>query len=93
MAQPQGLNIPAILTTGAVGVILTMAVIEGVRAYYNYYNNLEEAAKWELATHRSADELRKQQLATLESGSIPIGDAMHRIASTGGKLPSTNPTR
>lgn len=92
MAQPQGLNIPAILTTGAVGVILTMAVIEGVRAYYNYYQALEDAAKWEYR-FRPSDDLKKTQLATLESGSVPIGDAMKRVVATGGKMPTTQPAR
>ncbi len=93
MAQPQGLNVPAILTTGIVGTILTMAVVEGVRAYYNYFMYEENARKWEMVRHQ-ADELAKEQKLHLSEQftSIPIDDAMARFVAAGGKRPSTQPT-
>lgn len=95
MAQPQGLNVPAILTTGIVGTILTMTIVEGVRAYYNHYLALEEANKWTLVKERTADVLKVQQQQHLSptGTSIPIRDAMAQIVASGGKLPSTQPTK
>jgi hypothetical protein len=45
MAQPQGLNVPAIATTGIVTVLLTGIIVEGVRALYAYEEPREEARK------------------------------------------------
>lgn len=95
MAQPQGLNVPAILTTGIVGTILTMTIVEGVRAYYNHYAYQEEARKWELVRNRTADALKTEQQKNLSAAgtSLPIRDAMAQIVASGGKLPSTQPTK
>lgn len=94
MAQPQGLNIPAILTTGIVGTILTMTIVEGVRAYYNHYNYIETARKAEMYRINSYEPLKQEQKKHLspEWTSIPIREAMAQIVATGGKLPSTQPT-
>lgn len=93
MAQPQGLNVPAILTTGIVGTILTMAVVEGVRAYYNHFTYQENARKWEMVRNQ-ADELAAEQKKHLSAAhtSIPIEDAMARFVASGGKRPTTQPT-
>jgi hypothetical protein len=95
MAQPQGLNVPAILTTGIVGTILTMVIVEGVRAYYNHYAYEETARKWEMVRHRTADQLKIEQQQHLSAAgtSIPIRDAMAQIVASGGKLPATQPTK
>ncbi len=95
MAQPQGLNVPAILTTGIVGTILTMAVVEGVRAYYNYYTKIEQANSWELVRTRTADVLKAEQKKNIsvEMTSLPIDQAMQQFVASGGKHPSTQPTK
>lgn len=94
MAQPQGLNVPVIITTGIVSTILIGAVIEGVRAYYNVENAAEEARKWDEVKVRSIDTLRLAQVKTITSDStIPIDQAMKTIVQTGGKVPTTQPNR
>jgi len=93
MAQPQGLNVPVIITTGVVGTLLIAAVVEGVYAYYNVETAAEEARKWDEIKVRSIDTLRDAQLKTIKfDSSIPIDEAMHGIVKSGGKLPSTRPT-
>lgn len=92
MAQPQGLNVPAIITTGVVSTILIGAIIEGVRAYYNVETAAEEARKWEDVKVREIDTLRDAQLKTIKFDStVPIDQAMQTIVKTGGKVPSTQP--
>lgn len=91
MAQPQGLNVPAIITTGIVTVILTGTVIEGVRALYAYQEPIEEAKKWETVKVRTVDKLRAEQEKNLQLSKTPIDQAMKQIARTGGKMPSTQP--
>jgi hypothetical protein len=95
MAQPQGLNIPAIITTGVVGTILTMAIVEGVRAYNNYYNAIVEADQWNAVRWKDYQRLKGEQLAHLapEGTAVPIKDAMAQIVASGGKRPTTQPTK
>ncbi len=93
MAQPQGLNIPVIITTGIVGTILTMAIIEGVLAYYNHYSYGEEARRWTEVRYQSVEALKADQQKNLgpDRTSIPIEEAMTRVVASGGKRPSTQP--
>ena len=92
MAQPQGLNVPAIITVGIVGVILTAAVVEGVRAYFNYEYALETARKYDSASSTSRDRLREEQIRAIRfDTTLPIDAAMSKLVSTGGKLPTTQP--
>jgi hypothetical protein len=94
MAQPQGLNVSAIITTGVVGVILTAAVVEGVRAYYNYEYTLETARKYESASSTSRDKLREEQIKAIRfETTVPIETAMTTLVSAGGKLPATQPVK
>jgi hypothetical protein len=89
MAQPQGLNVPSIITTGIVGVILTMAVIEGVRAYYYRLETAEEAQKWNNIPVRDKDTLRTRQMHAMQFESkVPIDKAMQQLVQSGGKLPA-----
>lgn len=92
MAQPQGLNIPAIITTGLVTVILTGVIVEGVRALYAYEEPREEARKWNTVRVRTVDKLRDEQLKNIQfNTTVPIDAAMARVVETGGKMPSTRP--
>ena len=90
MAQPQGLNVPAIITTGIVSTLLIAAVIEGVYAYYNVSTDAEIARKWEAARETSVDRLRTEQKQAMDK---TIDAAMKKITETGGKLPATQPTK
>ena len=92
MAQPQGLNIPAIITTGCVTVLLTGVIVEGVRALYSYEEPREEARKWESVSKSTVHRLRDEQQANIMTNtSVPIDAAMAKVVSTGGKMPSTRP--
>jgi hypothetical protein len=94
MAQPQGLNVPAIITSGVVGTLLIMAVVEGVRAYNNVYTADEEARKWEEVRYRAQENLRAEQKKNLTANtSLPIGDAMKQVVASGGKRPTTQPNK
>lgn len=88
MAQPQGLNVPSILTTGIVGVILTMAVIEGVRAYYYRLLASQDAISWTNIPTREKDTLRQKQLHAIEfESSVKINDSMKQLVANNGKMP------
>ncbi|MDB5326438.1 MAG: hypothetical protein JWM57_2007 [Phycisphaerales bacterium] len=92
MAQPQGLNVPAIITTGLVTVLLTCVIVEGVRALYNYEEPQEEARKWDNATKSTVHRLRDEQEANLKTNTkTPIDTAMASIVTSGGKMPTTKP--
>ena len=86
MAQPQGLNVPAIAVTGIVTVLLTAVIVEGVRAYYNYELPLEEARKWETIKQTTVNNLRdEQEKNIMDNTSLPIDQAMAKVAATGGQ--------
>jgi hypothetical protein len=86
MAQPQGLNIPAIITTGIVTLLSTAAFIEGVRAVYAYEEPQEEARKWNTVTKTTAQRLRDEQLDNLHKNTtVSIDSAMEKVVATGGK--------
>ncbi|HEX8323046.1 MAG TPA: hypothetical protein VF595_03955 [Tepidisphaeraceae bacterium] len=92
MAQPQGLNIPAIITTGLVTVILTGVIVEGVRALYAYEEPREEARKWEKVRESTVNRLRDEQEKNIKfNTSVPIDAAITKVIETGGKMPSTQP--
>lgn len=92
MAQPQGLNIPAIITTGLVTVLLTGVIVEGVRALYAYEEPREEARKWESVKKTTVHRLRDEQIANIETNTrTPIDAAMAKVVASGGKMPSTRP--
>ena len=92
MAQPQGLNVPVITVTAILTVLSTAIIMEGVRTYYLYTLDNEEASKWADIKLRTVDELRAQQQRMIHfDTTIPIDSAMTRIAGSGGKLPSTQP--
>jgi len=95
MAQPQGLNVPVILTTGIVGTIVIMTIIEGVRAYYNQYNADEEARRWSEVHYVAREGLQAEQKKNLsvQVTSIPIDEAIKKVIATGGKRPSTQPAK
>ena len=93
MAQPQGLNVPAIITTGIVSTLLIAAVIEGVYAYYNVSTEAEVARKWDAVKETSLDRLRNEQKQAIQKNSVPIDDAMKQITASGGKLPATQPAK
>ncbi|MBC7784999.1 MAG: hypothetical protein H7144_14265 [Burkholderiales bacterium] len=96
MAEPQGLNIPAIITSGVVGTLLTMTVVEGVRAYYNHYESQETANRWELDPNPTATALKVEQTRELAGSPVPIGEAMRQIVAAGGKIgqkPGQNPAK
>ena len=93
MAQPQGLNLPAIMTTGVVTVILAGTIVEGVRALYAYELPKEEARKWDTVQKSTPHRLRDEQEMNLTSykTSVPIDAAMQKVIAGGGKMPSTKP--
>ena len=93
MAQPQGLNLPAIATTAAVTVILTATIVEAVRAIYAYELPREEARKWETVRQSTPQRLRDEQHMNLTSykTSVPIEQAMEKVVASSGKMPSTKP--
>lgn len=93
MAQPQGLNLPAIATTAVVTVILTGTIVETVRAIYAYELPREEARKWETVKHSTPQRLRDEQEMNLTTykTSVPIDQAMTKVIANGGKMPSTKP--
>ncbi len=85
MAEPQGIDVPMVITTAIVTTILTGVTIEGVRAYYQVYEAQETAAKWEMHHDRNVEQLKTEQSGLLKSSSIPIDDAMKRVIAAGGK--------
>ena len=92
MAQPQGLNVPAIITTGIVTVLLTAVIVEGVRALYAYDLPMEEARKWDTVRASTVNTLRDEQEKNIQfNTSVPIDEAMKRVVANGGKMPSTRP--
>ncbi|HEY0010199.1 MAG TPA: hypothetical protein VGB55_15850 [Tepidisphaeraceae bacterium] len=91
MAQPQGLNIPSIIVTGVVTVIVLHTIVEGVRAYYLRAVNVEEEQKWSQGSQPLVVGLRKEQLPKMESGPMPIAAAMKAIVGNKGNLPATQP--
>ena len=92
MAQPQGLNVPVIITTAIITVVLTASIFESVHAYYNYYDALEEARKWDEVKVRTIDVIRAdQEKNILFQTTIPISQAMDQVIATGGKMPATQP--
>lgn len=94
MAQPQGLNVPVIITTAIVTVVLTATVFEGVHAYFNYYEQIEEARKWDDVKVRTIDVIKADQEKNIRfSTSIPIDDAMQQVIAGGGKMPATQPAK
>ena len=91
MAQPQGLNIPAIITTGLTTVLITAIIVEGVRAYYAYELPLEEARKWDTVRSSTVNTLREEQMRNIhDATALPIDQAMAQVA--GGKMPAANPS-
>ncbi|MGC4030871.1 MAG: hypothetical protein QM754_03865 [Tepidisphaeraceae bacterium] len=92
MAQPQGLNVPAIVTTGICTALLTGIIIEGVRALYNYEEPREAARKWDDASKNTAHEIRSQQERKITfDTNVPIDHAMELVVQSGGKMPTTKP--
>jgi hypothetical protein len=97
MAQPQGLNVPAIILTGVVSTILIAATVEGVRAYYFYTLSQEEAAKWAQSATPLAAEVKQAQVHTIKfEGTTPIDAAMKQVVANKGAVnvtgPATRPT-
>ena len=93
MAQPQGLNIPAIAVTGIATVLLTAVIVEGVRAYYNYELPLEEARKWDTVKASTVNNLRdEQEKNIMDNTSLPIDQAMAKVVAMGGKMSTTMPS-
>lgn len=92
MAQPQGLNVPAIITTGICTALLTGIIIEGVRALYAYEEPRENARKWHDAKQSVAHEMREQQERRIKfETNVPIDQAMEKVVQSGGKMPTTKP--
>ena len=94
MAQPQGLNVPVIITTALITIVLTGTIFEGVHAYYNFFEQQEEARKWDLVKVKTIDKIRDEQEGNIRfNTSVPIDDAMQKAVATGGKMPSTKPAK
>jgi hypothetical protein len=106
MAQPQGLNVPVIITTAVVTTLLTGAIFEGVHAYYNVLEAQEEGRKWDQIKERTIDKIHSDQVKNIEDPSrtsIPVydpetggagkGSAMARVIAEGGKMPTTKPAK
>jgi coenzyme F420-reducing hydrogenase beta subunit len=104
MAQPQGLNVPVIITTAILTTILAGTIFEGVHAYYNVVDTETEARKWDEIKEKTIDKIRKEQVGNIEfKTSIPVydpatggageGSAMAKIIAAGGKMPSTQPSK
>ena len=92
MAQPQGLNVPVIITSALVTIVLTGSVFEAVHAYFNYYESLEEARKWDEVKVKTIDVIKADQEKNIRfQTSIPIETAMQKLIASGGKLPATQP--
>jgi len=106
MAQPQGLNVPVIITTAVVTTLLTGAIFEGVHAYYNVLDSQEEAHKWDEVKKKTIDQIRDDQVKNIEDPSrtsIPVydpatggagkGSAMEQVIAAGGKMPTAKPNK
>ncbi|MFN4243259.1 MAG: hypothetical protein ACK4PI_08480 [Tepidisphaerales bacterium] len=92
------INVPLLLTIGAVSSILLLVLLIGVQAWflweYHYYSD----AKWQGITNREVYELKKRQAESLnviaradaDKGTyrIPIEQAMRVIAENGGRKPT-----
>jgi hypothetical protein len=93
MAQPQGLNVPAIITTGIVTVVLVATVVEGVRAYYYFTENQEIERKANGGTELLANTVKREQTLAMERSSVTIDAAMKRLVEGKGQLPATRPAK
>ena len=92
MAQPQGLNVPAIITTGITTVVLVATVVEGVRANY-FTENREIERKANGGTELLANTVKREQTLAMERSSVTIDAAMKRVVESKGQLPSTRPAK
>ena len=96
MAIKQEVNAPLIVTVGVVSGLLLLVVVFGIQAWFVREERDEITQKWELSKNTQLEDLRTAQRAKIESAGgtmIPIEKAMQEIVNTGGKLPSTQPTK
>ena len=105
MAVKTDIDIPLVLVIGAIGGLLLVVVLLGLRAWYTFETDRLTAQKNEDYTPAELTELKRDQVAHLAGGfwvsdgrgehaaaAIPIRAAMARMAETAGR-PTTLPAR
>jgi hypothetical protein len=96
VAIKQEVNAPLIVTVGVVSGFLLLVVVFGVQAWFVREERDEITKKWEDSKNAQLEDLRSAQRAKIESSGgtmIPIEKAMKEIVKSGGKLPSTQPSK
>jgi hypothetical protein len=96
VAIKQEVNAPLIVTIGVVSGFLLLVIVFGVQAWFVREERDEIDNKWREAKNVQLDDLRSAQRAKIEMAGgtmIPIEKAMQEIVKSGGKLPSTQPTK
>jgi hypothetical protein len=98
----QEVNIPMVLATGLVSVVLLGVLILGTQAWFESEEDAENAAKSLNATKTDVQVLREKQTDSLNqlawtdsnktAAVIPISRAMDIMVETNGNLPTTQPS-
>lgn len=93
----EDINVPLLVTIGAVSSILLVVILIGVQAWFLWVYHAETNRKWAEVTSNTVVNLKKSQAESLkviakadpEKGTfrIPIDSAMQAVVAAGGKLP------
>ena len=101
MAMTQQANAPLIITIGAVSGLLLLVLMFGVEAWFRYEERAELDQQWSESKNEWLDTLRDGQTKHLntyafnaesKNWTIPIAQAMEKVAATEGKLSVAPPT-
>lgn len=74
-----GISLRAVITTGAVGVLLIGASLEAIQGLYGWYVQDEQERKAEVAHYETVERTRSEQQGKLKE--LKINDSMSKIAA------------
>ncbi len=102
MAMKQAVNVPLVVTVGTISGLLLLVVAVGVHAWFDSEEAAELDRKWEMAPNYVLQKIHSEEDKNLHTTAwsnsdktvaiVPIEIAMKQIVTTGGKLPSTQPS-
>jgi sterol desaturase/sphingolipid hydroxylase (fatty acid hydroxylase superfamily) len=102
MAMKQEVNVPLILTIGAVSVVLLVVIAVGASAWYLSEDQETRAEEFDQFPYQTAVTLKDTQLTRITApahwvdanhtvAAIPIDEAMHLVVTSGGNVPLARP--
>lgn len=102
MAMKNEVNVPLIITIGAVSVILLVVIIIGVQAWYLSEEREERADQWDASPNLPVVNLLKGQSERINGDyhwvdrqgrtvAIPVTEAMRVLVAHHGIVPTTQP--